>query len=677
MRLLFLLPLVTACLFAQGVKVEFDPNRPDIGPFPTDFLTVPDAQAPTGLRVNLPLPACAADPQGCAEIHAINELDGFNPQGRITVKFSGPINPNSLRHGLYIVWLDPLIARPYSIGLRGHITVVNRVVYDPVTHTAWAHPDETLEQSRRYAIIVTNAVTDPAGNPVVADEGFEFCLRREIGGGYCEAMSEAADLASFNLNGAQITGGSVFTTLAATAPLEMARRGLASAPVSFERGPVVDASTILGVTLLRQIRNDGLLSGEALPLPPGFFTASGIGRLAFGTFASPAGPMLPAFVPIPFHVLLPATPPPAGGYPVILVGHGIGDTRFGIPTLVAANYASRGYAVVAFNAMGHGYGPQSQLRLTSAQGVVDIPAPGRGMDVDRDGMIGANEGCVLLGPGVPVGARECLRGTAIDWMMMVRHLQAGLDLDGDGQVDLNGRRLWYVGQSLGAYYGSLLLAVEPAIEAAVLNVGGASITEAARQSRILRPFLQLYLGLRQPPLLNSFPEFDEQFTGRFRPVTILSVPGASQIQEVMERLAWIEAPAAPVNFAPHFWAAPLNGVPAKRVLFQIARGDQWIPNPVSSSLVRAAFSWETASLYRHDRARQAQPILPPDPHAFLAFQLSPVSAPIGAAAFQQGLGFLESGRMFVPDVNPLLRPLFGVNLFESPSFLPEDTGYLP
>ena len=676
MRLLLLFTLVTFSLFAQNVKVEFDLNRPEIGPFPTDFLTVP--LTPMGQRVNLPLPDCAAAPAACAEIRAINELDGFNPQGRMTVKFSGPINPDTLRHGLFLLWLDPILDRPYTIGLRGHITVVNRVVYDPITHTAYAHPDETLEQTRRYAIIVTNAITDTAGNPVTADEGFEYCLRREIGGHYCEDMSEAASLASLNLNGAQVVGGSVFTTLSSTGPLEWLRRDLQSAPVNFTRGPVVNADTITSVTLRRQTRTAGPLDDELLPIPPGFFAASGIGRLAFGTFSSPAGPMLPAFTHIPFHALLPAAPPPPGGYPVILVGHGIGDNRFGIPTLVAANYASRGYAVVAFNAVGHGYGPQSELRIATPTGPLDIPAPGRGVDLNSDTIITANEGCVVFAPGLPIGARECLRGTAVDWMMLVRHLKSGLDLDGDGSADLNGDRLWYLGQSLGAHYGALLLAVEPGIEAGVLNAGGASVVEAARLSPILRPFLQAYLGLQQPPLLNNFPDFDEQYTGRFRPVTILDKPGAAQIQATLERLAWIEAPAAPVNFAPHFWAAPLNGVAPKRVLFQIARGDQWIPNPVSSSLVRAAFSWETTSVYRHDRARAVQPILPADPHAFLAFQLNPVSAPIGAATFLQAIAFLESGMNLVPNVNSATRNLFGgVDLFETPAFLPEDPGYLP
>lgn len=676
MRLILLLALASTSLLAQNVRVEFDPNRPEIGPFPTDFLTVP--LTPMGRQVRLPLPDCGADPAACAEVRAINELDGFNPQGRISVKFSGPVNPHTLRLGLRILWLDPVVDRAYTIGLRGHLTVVNRVAWDPATNTAFAYPDEVLEQTRRYAIIVTDAITDAGGAPVTADEGFAACLRREIGGDYCSAMGEAAELASFNLGGARIVGGSVFTTLSATAPLETARRAAEMAPVNFVRGPIVNAATVAGITLRRQTRTTAgaALENETLPLPPGFFVASGIGRLAFGTFSTPAGPMLPAFVNQPFHALLPATPAPPGGYPVILVGHGIGDNRFGIPTLIAASAAARGFAVVAINAVGHGYGPQSEVRLTTAAGPVDIPAPGRGFDVNSDGIIGANEGCVVLAPGVPTGARECLRATAADWLSLVRHLRAGMDLDGDGQVDLNPAQMFYVGQSLGAFYGSLLTAVEPSISAAVLNVGGASIIDSARLSPILRPALQAYLALRQPPLLNAFPDFDEQYTPRFVPVTILNRPGSRQVQDVIERLSWIEAPAAPVNFAPHFWAAPLTGVAPKRVLFQIARGDQWIPNPASSTLARASFAWETTSVYRHDLARAVQPILPADPHTYLAFQLNPVAAPIGTATVQQALGFLLSGVNAVPDVNSLLRPLFGVNLFESLSFLPEDPGFL-
>ena len=44
--------------------------------FPTDTLTVPDPAQATGLRVNLPLPDCTAQPSTCSEISALNLLDG-------------------------------------------------------------------------------------------------------------------------------------------------------------------------------------------------------------------------------------------------------------------------------------------------------------------------------------------------------------------------------------------------------------------------------------------------------------------------------------------------------------------------------------------------------------------------------------------------------------------------
>jgi predicted RNA polymerase sigma factor len=39
---------------AKGVRVEFNPQRSEIGPYPTDFQTVPDERQVTGLRVNRP-----------------------------------------------------------------------------------------------------------------------------------------------------------------------------------------------------------------------------------------------------------------------------------------------------------------------------------------------------------------------------------------------------------------------------------------------------------------------------------------------------------------------------------------------------------------------------------------------------------------------------------------------
>ena len=83
-------------LEGAGVTVRFDPRSPEVGPFPTDFLSVPDAAQKTGLRVNLPLPDCQARPNDCAELALINQLDGFHLHPRLRVRFSGPINPDTV-----------------------------------------------------------------------------------------------------------------------------------------------------------------------------------------------------------------------------------------------------------------------------------------------------------------------------------------------------------------------------------------------------------------------------------------------------------------------------------------------------------------------------------------------------------------------------------------------------
>src|SRR3712207_2850602 len=104
-RGLALLFTLIGSLWGRGVRVEFDPRNPAVGPFPSDFLTIPDAGQRTGVRVNLPGGYCLQPTSACREIALLNQLDGFNIQARMTVKFSGTIDSNTLRDGIFYVWL--------------------------------------------------------------------------------------------------------------------------------------------------------------------------------------------------------------------------------------------------------------------------------------------------------------------------------------------------------------------------------------------------------------------------------------------------------------------------------------------------------------------------------------------------------------------------------------------
>ncbi|MGC4055953.1 MAG: hypothetical protein QM757_44665 [Paludibaculum sp.] len=683
MRILALVLLCSTSIFGGNVTVAFNPTDPAIGPFPSDFMTAPDDTQKTGRRVNLPLPDCEQRTGDCQELTLINQLDGFNVQARVTVRFNGAIDPATLRGGVVLLWLD---------GSR-HVTSVNRVSWDPATNTMLAKPDEPLRQGLRYAILVTDAVKDPDGAAVLRDEGFQACIDRLIGGDYCTDISQSVALAAEVLPGVTVTGGSVFTTMTGTALLEAARQLIDLSAPAIERVATIQTRDIRSLTIRAQVRADGeKFQDVPFPAPPAILAVLGVDRIAFGTLQSPrllneqqVIPASPTLKPLPkdipnqkiaFHVLLPNTPMPAGGYPVLLAAHGLGDNRLAGPSVMAQSFAPKGYAIVALNAVGHGYGPESSILIGKDSGVQEIPAAGRSVDLDGDGAIGISEGCVVLLPGAPVAIRDCVRQTAIDWLAMARAIRLGLDLDGDGRPDLDGSKIAFWGQSLGAFVGTLVTAASPDIPAAVLNVGGAGGVETARVSQSLRPLVQAYLGLRVPALLNAAPDFDEQYVGRDEPVKILTVPGAADLKDVFERLEWIEAAGAPATFAPHLTTAPLAGVPAKRVLFQFAIGDQTVPNPSNSLLVRCANAQAMTSIYRHDLARALRPELPANPHAYFAFLLDVNGAPISLAVLGQAAAFVQSGENAIPDANYMVKPFFGIELFETPAILPESTGFL-
>jgi len=270
----------------------------------------------------------------------------------------------------------------------------------------------------------------------------------------------------------------------------------------------------------------------------------------------------------------------------------------------------------------------------------------------------------------------------VDLMQLVRVIQAGLDLDGDGVADLDGSRIYYVGQSLGSLYGTMLNALEPNVRAAVLNVGGGSTVDIARWSEAYQYVAGDFLSSQTPPLAAPGAAFNDNYPFPGERVRVNDVPGAIDIQNFLELLEWLQNQGDPMAYAPHLARTTLPGVPAKAVLFQIARADRTMPNPASSDLIRAAGMEQSTWIYRHDVAQAQLGGLPQNPHPFLALFLSldsgTISVPpiaallIGLAAQNQVAGFFAADGASIPDPN---QGLFGLHLCEAPSTLPNDLGY--
>jgi hypothetical protein len=269
-----------------------------------------------------------------------------------------------------------------------------------------------------------------------------------------------------------------------------------------------------------------------------------------------------------------------------------------------------------------------------------------------------------------VGNRDGLRQTVVDIMQLVRELQVGgIDVDGDGSADLSRSRIYYAGQSFGGIYGVQLLGLEPDVRAGVPNVPGGPIIEIARLSPSFRPLVGGALISRTPSLYNAAPNppffttFVENIPLRNLPIVTDQVPGASAIQELIDRTEWAQQAGNPAAYAPYI---------TRPIIIQFARGDQTVPNPTASAILRACGCANRATLFRNDLAFAANPATPKNPHTFLTNIANPAVAGFAVAAQAQMATFLAS------DGATTIDPDGAGPFFETPtSMVPEDLAYIP
>jgi hypothetical protein len=400
-----------------------------------------------------------------------------------------------------------------------------------------------------------------------------------------------------------------------------------------------------------------------------------------------------------FNVVLPSGPMPLGGWPVAIYGTGQEGAKDTWLLRVAASNAAHGIATVSINSYGRGFGPLSTITVESSTGgPVTFLAGGRSVDQLGNGDFGGGfGGRIALNPMISI--RDSHRQTAADWMQLVRVIQAGVDVEEDGIADLDPSRIYYFGNSLGGLMGPLFMAVEPDVHAGVLNAFGGAQSTNTRLSTARQPNWSSFLAQRTPSLINgpgitsidgvatSGPFFNENLPLRDgvplavrladgtnaiiqSPVTN-TVSGAMAIQEVMERREWIMMAGEAVAYAPHLRKSPLDGVPAKSMIIQFAKGDSNQLNPTTAAFLRAGDLADRATFYRHDLAVVEDPTLPRNPHQFLILVDVPAVRPLA-------LGYQEQiATFFASDGTEVIHPEPS-RFFETPIAgpLPEDLNYI-
>ncbi len=387
-----------------------------------------------------------------------------------------------------------------------------------------------LEEGHRYAAVMTSRVRDQAGRPVTAPSALTGLASVAAPSAtqklYQDALATANGLLGGALAGASIVSIAPFTTHTRAREIFQARATLDTIPKPALSFAAADLAP-MGVGLFSKLVSGTLPAGFTASLDDWLGVVPASNKLpdgtddwdnqlpvrahdkiaAWGTAVFDAANFLQALpggfeVPAQAHFVrdasgnivqnptaptykiwvsfaVPDAPMPAGGYPTVIIQHGLSASREYV--VQAANlFCSKGWLVVGIDSITFGaraVEPQFQVDTTTDY----VNAPGAkyaGPDGIADNTPqGRDPPTDLFGNFQNLGAfRDQLREAALDTAQLFRVISSDPDLGAlttdHGTPHIDPTHIAYVGESLGSIEGEVAAALEPRIEPWVFSVGG-------------------------------------------------------------------------------------------------------------------------------------------------------------------------------------------------------------
>jgi hypothetical protein len=641
------IPILWTFTIHDSAELTFDPGNRVI-PFPND------AVRPNG-KVSLPNPATGAplsdadcktalsDPHAAPQLQlmcGLNTLDGFSTQ-------VAPISENSDTQGL----LQQANADPKSINAKSvGLVVLKSGVPEGTTpkftpclnclssgdpkkerpqQLQW-RLDAPLDEKTTYLAYVTTDVMDDRGEPIIAPPTFALLRSRSplVEDGKPTVSSLSATQA-IQLEPLRAAMAPALDKLDASG-IPRTKLALAFAFTTQSEGSVLDqlaqvpakAEGLPGAPIgLDDVtaRVTAMAGGAGIPI-------DAIAKFHAGAFLTPVlvtgpggtlDPTKPRVERVDFMMSTPKSPAPAGGYPVVIFGHGF--TRWRNDFLPIANsLAKAGLATIASDVLFHGErtsctGSKAATKQSTDDAACAKPAeqkcngdPILGLCVARDdtkrneckpGPAGdgvcaaAGQGRCALdakcqaadlardASGKPAisgwnifsltnffATRDNFRQQVIDLSQLVRVIKSpgATGLADRAGVMLDSGSLGYVGQSLGGILGTLFNSASADTTNVVLNVPGGAL----------------------PSIILNAPSFAAQKTVLIDTLEAQGiVEGTPAFDQFLGIIQWILDPADPSNMAYRLTHGPN---PKRKAFIQFIEGDQTVPNVSNLALVRAA-----------------------------------------------------------------------------------------
>lgn len=538
-------PTATNTPIPDSAEALFSIDAADTdNPFPSDRLLDQNGFVEmTGAQLSVILPADAKYDKARTYFDMVagqlGALRGFSTFAPIRVRFDRAVTvaANENPAGILVLRFDdPSVAAPIRVA-----AVTPDIAAD---YALEIQPLVPLEPKTRYVYVVTTAVRDTAGQPVHASSELAAELRGDVELSAWRAALDPILAALQEERGIgidDIAAIDYFTTEATTDDL-LAIRDLFLDGTLPAADPVFEDSPIPG--LVTGVFPEGTPEFTALIGA----TSGTVAAVAVGSFPSydfrsgpqsgfdperVSGAVTPSINNLDFYMTIPKAPAPAGGYPITIFGHGLGQS--GRDALTAATLFAG-----------------------------EVPSIVIGISAVEHGLRGNVLDFFNLENGF--ATREHFRQTIADMMQLVRMIEH-TDVPPFDLVDKSDIR--YFGISLGGIMGALLMPFEPDIPIAMLSVPGGGLPAIIRSNAISGIIL---------PLLS----------------TASGVPGSDPFFPVLlhrfiQTSQWIIDAGDPINAAAYLIDPDrrLPGVAAKTVLVHEGIFDNVVPNMTTDDLARA------------------------------------------------------------------------------------------
>ncbi|MCB1589274.1 MAG: hypothetical protein KDI37_10875 [Xanthomonadales bacterium] len=590
------------------ITARFDPSN-GVLPLPNNLLL----SGSTDLTLNPPV----ADPTNIGDpFVALSALDGWGLITPWSASFSAALAPATIIPGQTVRMFE--VNRSNAGAVTGVVRELQPGVdftavlssVDPTNRTLVMVPLQPLEELKTYMAVLTDGLTDTAGNDVTPDQTYFLAKRTaplvDAAGNSTDPLlptataraleplrqltnAQEASAAAAGVNRDDIVLSWAATTQGATIPLRALRSTVQ--PATTRLAPTGLTTAAAGLPPIADIYIGTIdlpyylaAPGGAAELPPQTilgtfwqaapgayvppFNSLGLSPTSTNvTFANPL-PVAKGTETAPLIMTVPNAASgrtrPEAGWPVVIFGHGI--TRNRCDSLaISATMAAQGFAVVAMDHPLHGANPDVPSDACGAFYVEGTPfapiARERTFDVDLinnatgapgpDGLRDPS-GAHFINLASLLTARDNLRQAQADLSVLTLSVPS-MDLNANGIGDFDGSRIYYVGQSLGGIIGTVFMTVEPNVSTGVLNVPGGGIAK----------------------LLDGSPTFGPRIRAGLAAAAGLQ-PGTPDFESFLLAAQTVIDSADPINYARSL-------VLTDRVLLQEVLGDQVVPNRVTGA----------------------------------------------------------------------------------------------